>query len=441
MPGAWRLPDPVDVARRFDTEWKRVPEGPSALRIQLDARPMAFFRFVNRTWTHEVCAAFADEVGRLPSVRLHGDAHVEQYAITADARGLDDFDDASRGPAVVDITRFIASLELATSQRGWESALPDITDAFFEGYRQAIEDPSYLPPDPAVVARLRRAPARSGEEFLAWAGTLMEPLSAGDARQLDRSWPRVEAFAVETNPEFTAAFMRRKAVGWLQLGIGSALTPKLLIRIEGPTAAADDDLVIEAKEVGPFDAESCVSIPRDTEASRVVEGIRQIGRLPQKLLLALPGLPGTRADGRGWWVKAWDRTFTEVHIVDFASAEELREVAHDVGAQLGRSALITPAGRVDVQLHYTALGSLARLESRLRRVAHELTLAIVASWQHGRRVALRLPAAEGDVGRLSVPPAAADGRAATIVAPAVSTARRGTQEPSAPHAHESPRGT
>ena len=36
----------------------------------------------------------------LPVVRLHGDAHVEQFAFTNDAWGLDDFDDSARGPAL-----------------------------------------------------------------------------------------------------------------------------------------------------------------------------------------------------------------------------------------------------------------------------------------------------------------------------------------------------
>jgi uncharacterized protein (DUF2252 family) len=53
----------------------------------------------------------------MPTARLHGDAHVEQYAVSATSRGIDDFDDSSTGPAVVDIVRFLGSLELTARAR------------------------------------------------------------------------------------------------------------------------------------------------------------------------------------------------------------------------------------------------------------------------------------------------------------------------------------
>jgi hypothetical protein len=44
-------------------------------------------------------------------VRLHGDAHIGQFAVTADEWGLGDFDDSTRGPAFVDIVRFLGSID------------------------------------------------------------------------------------------------------------------------------------------------------------------------------------------------------------------------------------------------------------------------------------------------------------------------------------------
>src|SRR5262249_9534628 len=57
---------------------------------RLRAEPFAYFRFVNRAWTSRVCQMFAD-VREPTIVRLHGDAHVEQFALTEDDWGLDDF--------------------------------------------------------------------------------------------------------------------------------------------------------------------------------------------------------------------------------------------------------------------------------------------------------------------------------------------------------------
>ena len=62
---------------------------------RLRADPFAYFRFVNRSWTSRVCARCSlMRCGMQPIAHLHGDAHVEQFAVTKDAWGLDDFDDS-----------------------------------------------------------------------------------------------------------------------------------------------------------------------------------------------------------------------------------------------------------------------------------------------------------------------------------------------------------
>src|SRR5262245_32905093 len=85
--------------------------GPELIE-RLRADPYDYFRFVNRSWIARVCDDFSSDLEGLPVVRLHGDAHVEQFALTQDAWGLDDFDDSARGPAVVDIARFLGSIDL-----------------------------------------------------------------------------------------------------------------------------------------------------------------------------------------------------------------------------------------------------------------------------------------------------------------------------------------
>jgi uncharacterized protein (DUF2252 family) len=72
------------------------------LLSKLRADPYNYFRFVNLEWTSRVCEEFARDLGTQPTVQLHGDAHLEQYAFTSSAWGLDDFDDSTRGPALVD---------------------------------------------------------------------------------------------------------------------------------------------------------------------------------------------------------------------------------------------------------------------------------------------------------------------------------------------------
>jgi len=142
-------------------------------RLRTDA--FAYFRFVNRPWTARVCEAFAD-VRDLPTLRLHGDAHVEQFALTKDAWGLDDFDDSARGPAFVDIVRFLGSLDLATRQRGWTSDRDALWDRFFEGYRRGLSDPDYRPSEPDIVRVLRAQAPVTRAAYLAWGEKQMQAM-------------------------------------------------------------------------------------------------------------------------------------------------------------------------------------------------------------------------------------------------------------------------
>ena len=112
--GAARSSEPI---RAEPQSLEAVPAG---LIERLRADPYVYFRFVNRAWIGRVCEVFGKDVEELPVVRLHGDAHVEQFAVMHDAWGLDDFDDSARGPAIIDIARFLGSIDLVTRQRSWE---------------------------------------------------------------------------------------------------------------------------------------------------------------------------------------------------------------------------------------------------------------------------------------------------------------------------------
>ena len=110
-----------------------VQAGASAELIdRLRADPFTYFRFINRAWTERVCEAFAD-VTSPTIVRLHGDAHIEQFALTQGAWGLGDFDDSTRGPSFVDVVRFLGSIDLASRQRGWTRDRDQLWNRFFEG--------------------------------------------------------------------------------------------------------------------------------------------------------------------------------------------------------------------------------------------------------------------------------------------------------------------
>ena len=83
------------------------------------AGPHWYFRFINIPFSKEICRLFQDELPGTPSFNLHGDAHIEQYAVTEIGRGLTDFDHATTGPGVLDLARFATSLHLTCRVNGW----------------------------------------------------------------------------------------------------------------------------------------------------------------------------------------------------------------------------------------------------------------------------------------------------------------------------------
>ena len=104
---------------------------PRELIDRLRASSTDYFRFVESARIARVCEVFAEEIPNVPSVRLHGDAHIEQFAVTEDARGLDDFDDSARGPVLIDMVRFLGSVDLALRRRDWTRSREALFDRFF----------------------------------------------------------------------------------------------------------------------------------------------------------------------------------------------------------------------------------------------------------------------------------------------------------------------
>jgi hypothetical protein len=345
---------------------------PAVLIATLRQDPYAFFRRVNRVWSERVCQAFSHE--KMPSVRLHGDAHVEQYGLTSEAHGLDDFDDSAEGPAVVDLVRFIGSLDLAASRRGWQSRASHAIDQFMKGYQQALHDPSYVPRTPSLVERLRARRPPGSAAFLARSDQRMEPVSQPVDPQARAALARIAAEDTSKPP----GYFTLKRVGALQMGVGSYTTPKYLMRVEGPSPADDDDVILEAKEVSDLGGVSCITTPNDGKAVRVLTGLRQIGRLHLDVLSVIRGF----STAREWWLRSWDRTYVEVRIPDLRSSRDLEELALDAGAQLGSASL--PAASTPADVRERELTTIARLEPRIRQVSADLSREMRAAWEQFR---------------------------------------------------------
>jgi uncharacterized protein DUF2252 len=370
------IPAAVVAALRVSPESSGLVAHP-ALVARLRETPHNYFRFVSRPFSEAVCTMFDDVRGSLPDANLHGDAHVEQYAVTSLGWGLTDFDESARGPYVLDLVRFGVSLEIAARENGWRTAGGALDD-FLRGYRDALSNPSVeRPPEPTI----RRA--LSGFAFdhrlaLRRAQALMDsdPVSPSD---LAADFQGYVAAARAQNPALPATFFRIKKAGHLRIGIASALDEKYLLRIEGWTPGEDDDQILEAKEVHALPDTGCVHT--DAGPGRVPLGMSLIASTP----FPFSGLFGH--GDRFFWVHGWTDDYVELSVaLAFPERRDLRQVAYDVGSQLGRAHPKEGPGKDPPRSVRTLLLESTRAnEARIRRSIDDLTEATVEAWQAFRR--------------------------------------------------------
>jgi Uncharacterized protein conserved in bacteria (DUF2252) len=353
---------------------------------RLRADPYNYFRFVNGPWIARVCDDLGSDLRDLPVVRLHGDAHVEQFAFTKDAWGLDDFDDSARGPAAIDIVRFLGSIDLVARQRSWEKDRDRLFDRFVEGYKRGLAEPRYLPAPPDVVRRLRTQAPPTRAAFLAWGETRMKPLADVTMKALVAA---VEAFAgvvLRERPDLTPEYFRVVRAGWLQSGVGSADSPKIMVRVQGPSDDPADDELLELKKIEDLHGLGCLKTPTVQPTLRIIDGSKQLGRLKYTILVAGPELVVPEVMARGqrlqdWWIRNLDPSYRRVRLSDLRSVADLAAVAYDAGVQLGAGRLqdnTVPLGSYDRKRILAATG---RLEKRYRREATNLIDDLLRGWR------------------------------------------------------------
>ncbi|WP_157899031.1 DUF2252 family protein [Luteitalea pratensis] len=343
----------------------------------LRADPFTYFRFINRAWTERVCDAFAG-VTSPTIVHLHGDAHVEQFALTKDAWGLDDFDDSTRGPAFIDVVRFLGSLDLAARQRGWTRHRDALWDRFFEGYRLALTNPDYQPRAPDIVGELQRQAPVTRAAYLSWGGRQMYPMDDARSQAVVAGMEALDRLVRAERPDLAPGYLAVRRAGWLRMGVGSATIRKVLIRVQGTTTDPDDDELLEAKEVVNLEGVSCLESPTDPLAVRVIDGARQLGRLRHDIFavgptLLIPGAPDRAEHWLDWWVSSWEPSYREVRISDLRTARDLGDIAFDSGVQLG-------AGKL-VSARRPAPTTVMTLETRLRKETSTIIEELLAGWR------------------------------------------------------------
>ena len=335
-----------------------------------------YFRFVNSAFAAETCRLFADVVERMPEVNLHGDAHIEQYTVTNLGRGLSDFDDCTRGKAVIDLVRLGTSVLIAAREKGWSRDEKRFVDQFLRGYRDALKGDRLHMATPELATRAREAfrwdharSLRQAHELIDQAPLPNDAFADGVAR-----FSELVAFGRDLGPDH----FKVKRVGALMMGVGSALDEKYLILFEGPSPAAEDDMIVEAKQIRELAGNPCVRT--DVGASRVLDGQRLISYEPFAYAAVVPH------GGKYFWMHDWTDDYQEASITtQIRSPRDLRQIAYDVGVQMGRAHPKLPDGSQSKERRREVLRSFESIEGRMRMVMRQLAGATDAAWREFKR--------------------------------------------------------
>jgi len=347
-----------------------------ALLERILASPHGYLRFINIPFSSEVCRRAGHLLDGVPLFNLHGDAHIEQYAVTDLGRGLTDFDDSSKGPAAIDLVRLGVSLRVASGMRGWQSQADGIFDRFIAGYRSGLEDPETEVPVPAVADRLAADFSYDRKEYFEWVESIVEPVPPSEAERLAEALASYVDLMLEQHPELEPSYFQITDLGYLRLGIGSALDRKYLVRVRGVTDDPGDDVVLELKQVRDLKAIDCISVGRGTEPLRILIGQSRIAYQPYGLLGYV------RFDGLTFWVHAWVDNYAEASITEtFQSPAEMAEVAFDVGVQLGRGHPNQIGADLDLQVRRELMRLLDRDEEQIREISRDLAVQVVEAWE------------------------------------------------------------
>ena len=353
---------------------------------RLRADPYNYFRFVNRTWIARVCDDLGSDLRDLPVVRLHGDVHVEQFALQQDAWGIDDFDDSARGLAVVDIVRFLGSIDLVARRRSWEKDRDTLFDRFVEGYKQGLIDPRYLPPPPDIVGRLRAQAPATRAALLAWGESKMQPLEDTAMKAVVAGIEAVARIVLRERPDLTPEYFRVIRAGSVKSGVGSAVLPKIMVRVRGPSDDPADDQVLESKKIGDLSGLSCLKTPAVQPTLRIIDGSKQLGRLKHNIMAAGPELiiPEVMARGerlQDWWIRSLDPSYRQVRLTELQSVRDLAAISYDAGVQLGAGRLQDQTVLLSGYDRKRLSAAAAKLEKRYRREATTLVDDLLRGWR------------------------------------------------------------
>ena len=351
------------------------------LLAKIDASPYRYFRLLGPSFSARTCFAFQDLRWRLPSVAIHGDAHVEQFVVTRTTYGIEDFDQAGFGPAIVDLVRYAASIHVACRKTGFRCDADRAVAAYFTAYREALDHP--IPPKPpAIVERLRQTSPTDTVAWLGWLDTQIRPLPSDEEAQYRRSWARFVTLLTEARPDRPASQYDISRLGRVEIGVGSALEKKVVVRTKGESDDPNDDLILETRPTTRPTGKECVWRPPHGGSLHVILFTSVIGRRMPEVFGFMPQEQDVTAPE--WWVQSWEPGYRELSISDISSQTDLEELAADAAHQLAGHFWNSFPEPLRRYLRFAQLRAFDLVEARARQLAKDLGDEVAKEWERFR---------------------------------------------------------
>jgi len=199
----------------------------------------------------------------------------------------------------------------------------------------------------------------------------------------------IEAFAqlmLRERPDLGPEYFRVVRAGSIQRGVGSAVTPKIMIRVRGPSDDPADDELLESKKIGDLGGLSCLKTPMVNPTLRIIDGSKQLGRLKHNILAAGPELMVPEVMARGerlqdWWIRSVDPSYSQVRLTDLRSVGDLAAISYDAGVQLGAGRLHDRTVLLSAYDRKRLLAATGKLEKRYRQEATKLVDDLLQGWR------------------------------------------------------------
>lgn len=187
-------------------------------------------------------------------------------------------------------------------------------------------------------------------------------------------------------PDLAPEYFHVVRAGWVQSGIGSAVTPKIILRVRGASDDPADDELLESKKIGDLGGLPCLKTSTVQPTLRVIDGSKKLGRLKYNILAAGPELVVPEVMARGerlqdWWIRSLDPSYRQISLTDLKSVSDLFAIAYDSGIQLGAGRLQDQTVLLSAYDRKRILGATGRLEQRYRQEASKMVDDVLRGWQ------------------------------------------------------------